>query len=383
MEDPQALLRAAVAALQSGRPAEARERVSRAIRQGADNASVWAILAVSSAELEDWTTASEAADRSIGHEPRNPRAYVVKGDAYHAAGEHRAAAAFYGDALKFAPPEGQGSPDLVSALQRARTRIGELQSRFARHLESHVEAYVAAQDAAGTPTDRMKLAVDLLLGRRRVYQQEPRHLFFPGLPLREFYDPAAFDWVPTVEAATDEIREELLALLADGASFAPYLEAAADRPVHDVHGMKDNPDWGALYLWYNGAPVPEIQARCPRTTAVMQQVPLVFSGTRCPNVLFSRLRAGAAIPPHTGMLNTRAICHLPLIVPEGCGFRVGNDVREWVPGKVWLFDDSVEHEAWNRSDQDRVILIFEVWTPELSAAERGLVTRLLEAVDSY
>jgi aspartyl/asparaginyl beta-hydroxylase (cupin superfamily) len=115
----------------------------------------------------------------------------------------------------------------------------------------------------------------------------------------------------------------------------------------------------------------------------MEQVPLVFSGERCPNVLFSRLKAGAKIPPHHGMINTRLICHLPVVVPAGCGFRVGNDRREWIPGKVWLFDDTVEHEAWNDAREDRVVLIFEVWKPELGEHERALVTRLLEAVDSY
>ena len=127
----------------------------------------------------------------------------------------------------------------------------------------------------------------------------------------------------------------------------------------------------------------ENQARCPKTTEVMKNLPLVFSGKRCPNVLFSRLKQGSRIPPHHGMINTRLICHLPLIVPTRCGFRVGNDVREWVPGKVWLFDDTVEHEAWNDSGEDRILLIFEVWKPGLTDSEKNFMTRLLEAVDAY
>ena len=104
----------------------------------------------------------------------------------------------------------------------------------------------------------------------------------------------------------------------------------------------------------------------------MNVLPLVFSGQRCPNILFSRLRPGAKIPPHNGMINTRLIGHLPLIIPEDCGFRVGNSTRTWNVGEAFLFDDTIEHEAWNNSSEDRFVLIFEVWRPELTEAEQRL-----------
>ena len=89
------------------------------------------------------------------------------------------------------------------------------------------------------------------------------------------------------------------------------------------------------------------------------------------------------IPPHHGLLNTRLICHLPLIAPEGCALRVGNETRAWVPGQALVFDDSMEHEAWNLSDRLRVVLLFDIWRPELSLDERELVAAMLAAVDSY
>jgi aspartate beta-hydroxylase len=95
------------------------------------------------------------------------------------------------------------------------------------------------------------------------------------------------------------------------------------------------------------------------------------------------LRPGARIPPHTGYVNTRLICHLPLIVPDGCAIRVGNETRAWQEGRALVFDDTVEHEAWNRSDRLRVVLLFDIWRPELTLEERELVTRLLQAVDAY
>ncbi len=79
------------------------------------------------------------------------------------------------------------------------------------------------------------------------------------------------------------------------------------------------------------------------------------------------------------MFNTRLVCHLPLIVPPGCTFRVGNETREWREGKLVIFDDTIEHEAWNDSKEDRVVLIFDIWRPELSTRERDELTALLSA----
>ena len=146
--------------------------------------------------------------------------------------------------------------------------------------------------------------------------------------------------------------------------------------------MLENPDWSAHYLWKNGAPVPENAARSPKTMAALEQVPLPRIPGRSPMAIFSLLQPGTRIPPHNGFINTRLICHLPLIVPPGCGFRVGNEVRPWEEGRAWLFDDTIEHEAWNDSDRPRAILLFEVWRPELSEEERALVCAMVQAIDS-
>jgi aspartyl/asparaginyl beta-hydroxylase (cupin superfamily) len=95
------------------------------------------------------------------------------------------------------------------------------------------------------------------------------------------------------------------------------------------------------------------------------------------------LRPGAHIPPHNGLINTRLIVHLPLIVPGQCRLRVGNETREWQPGKVWLFDDTIEHEAWNDSAETRVILIFEVSRPDVTDAEHEQISRVFEALDAH
>ena len=99
--------------------------------------------------------------------------------------------------------------------------------------------------------------------------------------------------------------------------------------------------------------------------------------------MFSVLQPATRIPPHTGVSNTRLVVHLPLIIPPNCGFRVGNETREWRPGTAWVFDDTIEHEAWNDSDRPRTILIFDIWSPFLSAAERELVSLVTAEADAF
>jgi aspartate beta-hydroxylase len=148
--------------------------------------------------------------------------------------------------------------------------------------------------------------------------------------------------------------------------------------------MLGNPSWSAFYLWKGGSPVAANIARCPATAAALEAAPLCRIPGRTPSILFSLLRPGAHIAPHHGFSNTRYICHLPLIVPEGCAMRVGSETRSWVEGRACAFDDTIEHEAWNRHpDRLRVVLIFDVWRPELSELERELVSQTLQAVDAF
>ena len=378
--NPQQLLGDAIAALRARKPENAALMAREAVTLGLDDTTVWGVIALANRNMGDYEAAHDAADRAIAHDARNARACVVKGDAFYAQKNPKAAAAFYQRGLTLSPLH----PDMVQEIRveflRAQTRLYELQTAFSEHMTQQVQPLFDDEESC---TPRMRSALDLLLGKRRLYYPQPRHIMFPGLPLHDFYPRDLFPWIADLEARTPEIQAELAALMAEGRSFDPYLTEQTERPIFDAHGMTNNDDWGALYLWRNGASVQENQALCPVTTDVMNSLPLVFSGQRCPNILFSRLKAGATIPPHHGMINTRLIGHLPLVIPSDCGFRVGSETRSWVEGEAFLFDDTLEHEAWNRSDEDRIVLIFEVWKPELTTAEQELVSCMLTAVDSY
>jgi len=107
--------------------------------------------------------------------------------------------------------------------------------------------------------------------------------------------------------------------------------------------------------------------------AALAHAPVVDVPKRGPTSFFSRLEPKTRIPAHTGSTNTRLTVHIPLIIPPNCGFRVGSEVREWHPGTALVFDDTIDHEAWNDSDEQRVVLIFDVWNPLLTQAERDLM----------
>ena len=257
--------------------------------------------------------------------------------------------------------------------------------RYASEFAEFLQRRLADQGFNASSSRRLALSLDIMLGKKQVYQQQPMQFYFPELPQIQFFDRDQFPWLDVVEAATGDIRAELKEIMQqDSNAFAPYVEALATRArISSDAGLTASPQWSAFYLVRNGEVIERNAERCPKTMKAVEKVPFDRIPGKTPSVLFSQLLPGARIPPHTGFTNTRLICHLGVIVPEGCGFRVGNETREWQEGKSWVFDDTIQHEAWNHSRHTRVILLFDIWRPELLAEERRLVSVLLEAITAY
>jgi aspartyl/asparaginyl beta-hydroxylase len=316
-----------------------------------------------------------------GAAEREIRDLLARGRGYAQVGDSRAAASFFAAALRAAAAAAGLPAPLLAELRSAEAYV----RRAAADYQAHLERAVAGTNAG----PRLDEALAILLGRKPLrlppvpYPQRPSVFHFPGLPPHPFYEREAFGWAPALEAATAAIRGEVEALLAEGADFRPYVEQEENRPQRDFHGLQGDPSWTAFYLWKDGATIDANAARCPQTVAAIRGVPLSRIGSRTPSVFFSLLRPGAYIPPHHGMLNARLICHLPLIVPPGGWLRVGGETRAWQEGRLLIFDDSIEHEAKNPADRLRVVLIFDIWRPELSAAERRGIAAIFDAIDSY
>ena len=371
---------AGLQALRAGNAQAARELLSRSAARVRDNPAVLLGLAQACLSLKDDAGSLLAIDRLLALNPGDPYALILRADHFAAHGDPRSAAAHYRAALRAAPRPEQLTAQLARELRRAQQICEQYAGQYKSFLRERLGAS-GFDPARSSP--RFAESLDIVLGERRIFVQEPRTYYFPGLPQIQFYDRARFPWLEVVEAATEAIRAELLELMQEHGTFAPYVQGDPNRPHNQQQGMLNNPAWSTCYLWKNGEVVPDNAARCPRTLRALKGAPLAQVPNRSPSILFSLLKPGTRIPPHNGLVNTRLICHLPIVVPPSCGFRVGNETRDWLPGKALVFDDTIEHEAWNLSDQTRVVLLFDVWRPELSDEERALVVALFEAIDAY
>lgn len=223
-------------------------------------------------------------------------------------------------------------------------------------------------------------------GERRAAPPDPRQkpslLYFPGLPAAPWYDRDRFPWFASLERETPHIRAELLAAMSHGGrSESVFASAEAGR--RGLAGAAGAPAWNGFYFWRHGEPREANHALCPRTSATLESLPLVRIRGNAPEVMFSVLAPGTHILPHRGATNTRVVCHLPLVVPEGCAITVAGERREWRDGEAIAFDDTYEHEAWNRGSATRVVLIIDVWNPHLTAAERDAVAVLAETMGDF
>ncbi|MGH7107102.1 MAG: aspartyl/asparaginyl beta-hydroxylase domain-containing protein [Acetobacteraceae bacterium] len=379
LTDPAALAAAGFEALQRGDPAAAREHFEHATAAAGSSADAWFGLSLAHRRLRKPQAERVALERALEVEPRHVPALIRKGDLYTETSDARSATPFYRAALKITSSMRQLPPSWRTELDR----ISALIDRNSRDFEQHLLEDLRSHGFGGPGTRRFAHALDLLLGRRQIYVQKPQIFYFPGLPQIQFYEREEFSWVAELERDTAAIREELSAVLKSADRFAPYMQGSPDRPVFNTNGLLNDPAWSACHLIQGGEEIAANAALCPWTMSLLRRLPLCRIKGRTPTVLFSLLRPGAHIPPHHGFINTRLICHLPLIVPSGCALRVGNETRPWREGEVLVFDDTIEHEAWNRSADLRVVLLFDIWRPELTDTERSLVAAMLESIDRF
>ncbi|MGI4881392.1 MAG: aspartyl/asparaginyl beta-hydroxylase domain-containing protein, partial [Janthinobacterium lividum] len=282
--------------------------------------------------------------------------------------------------LAVAPPIAETTPPLSDVLTHATAFVTTRNADFAATIDAALAPAIAA--VAPAARRRFDAAVGAATGRRRVFVNECAGMHFPFLPADEFFAREHFPWLAAFEAHAPAVRAEVEALLGRGDAIEPYVAMEPGAPPNKWTPLDRSLDWGCYYLWQYGKPIDAALAACPATAAALAEVPKAELPGRAPTAFFSILKPRTRIPPHTGVSNTRTIVHLPLIVPPGCGFRVGGEMREWVEGQAFAFDDTIEHEAWNDSDEVRVVLILDVWNPYLTADERTLVQQFYRAADA-
>ena len=353
----------------------------RAAAADGQSARLWINVALSSQHLGDSDGEESALFKALAVDPYDLLALLLRGKLQERLGKTAHAASSYGAAASVAPPLDRLPPDLRQAVIDARTYCEQYNRSLAAFLDQTLEP--ALQACGSAALDRFKLSVDILVGRKQRFDPQPLRYFMPQLPVIEFFDRSAFPWLDALEAQWEAIRDEFLAVLRVDQGFTPYITYGADQPVAQWAELNHSPRWSAFHLIKEGARVEENASRCPVTMAAWSQTPWPDQASRTPVAMYSVLKPRTHIPSHVGASNCRLVTHLPLVVPLGCRFRVGNQTREWVPGKAWVFDDTIEHEAWNDSDQLRVVLIFDTWHPSLSFEERRLITALNAGLDAF
>jgi aspartyl/asparaginyl beta-hydroxylase (cupin superfamily) len=315
-------------------------------------------------------------------EPRHLFALLQKATLLESQGKTRAAAKVYHHALQTIPPGTSVPGALRGLIDKALEATKANDAALDAHLTGQLQELRTRHSSA--EQDRFDHCVDAFFGRRMIFTPRPTFLHFPQLPAREFYPRTEFPWLERLEAATADVREEFERVFAeDAASLEPYVAYPEGVPLDQWAELNHSRRWSVFYLWRDGKPIEEHVRRCPRTAQLIASLPLLDIAGYAPTVFFSILDAKSHIPAHTGVTNTRVIVHVPLVIPLACRFRVGSTTREWRPGAAWVFDDTIEHEAWNDSDVPRAILILDVWNPYLTAAERDLVSAMVTGIARY
>lgn len=373
-EHPKALNALGLNALESGAHDAAIGLLQRAIAADPTAPELWMNLARAHRERGDNAGEEAALNGALAIDQRYFMALVRMAELHERQGDSVRAAERWGGVLAIAAGIDEPNDGLVAMLDHARNYVLRQRESFARTIDTGLTAERGA--LAAVDRRRVDACIDHALGRRTIYTNNCAGMHFPFLPADEFFPRQHFPWLAEIEAKTEVIRDELTAILAEDAALVrPYVAMAPGTPANKWSALDHSLQWGALHLWKDGRRDDAVCARAPQTAAAIEALPLSDLPQRTPTVFFSILQPGAHLPAHTGVSNVRAIVHLPLIVPTGCSFRVGGETRDWREGEAWVFDDTIEHEAWNRSEQMRAILIFDVWNPYITEHERGLLRR--------
>lgn len=363
------------------------ELLERSVRAAPERPLGFQNLALTHKVRGEYAAALAALERALELQAVFPMALIHKGSILELLGQHRDAIRAYLQAWKQKPDfqqlrfSAQVPPhvrELLShsadAISQARIELldralAELRSQNASDALQRVEQFAALY--LGTARPKYKHAM-----------QRPAYLYFPELEPRAFFERDEFAWAAQLESATAEIRHELQTVLQQPQELQPYVQVNAQNPAQWKE-LNNSTQWSAFHFYKAGERHAANCARCPITANIIEKLPLVRTHSHSPEVFFSILKPGTHIPPHHGLGNYKIAVHLPLVVPQDCAIRVGNETRTWSEGHCLIFDDSFQHEAWNKSSELRAVLILEVWNPQLSDAERQAVSTVLSVVQEF
>ena len=418
----EARLQAARTLLEQGQNEQAVHAYEALLQSDPDSIEALNVLGMHALGAKEHARAIELFERALALEPASAQAASNLGLAHLTAEQPEPARDLFARALQLAPKSFIGRLHYAHALELLGNKHAALVNYFRaitdaqtkgrwlnerttapvlRELVKHAIRFVGTGrkrlfDAVLEPLRerhgadalrRTEHCLSLYLGEQQTSypdpRQKPKFLYFPDLPPTTYFDRELFPWYTLLESNFDVIRAELRSVLSASDSLEPFLGQAPPEALAEYLGGVENPVWNAFFFYRHGERYDANCARCPKTSAILDQLPIVRVRDHAPEVCFSVLTPGTHILKHQGVTNTRLVTHMPLIVPENCAINVGGEEKVWQEGECFSFDDTFEHEAWNRGKSTRVVMLLDAWNPYLSPVECEAVTGLVEAIGDF
>ena len=352
--------------------------------------AITARYAICRAALGDPASAAPAFGKALAERPGDFALRLAHGETLDALGDGDAAVRAYLRAICDAQERGRWlsdastPPGLRERVKRAMQRVDEgRRASFMHALEPHIATY--GRDSLERVIEALDIHLGLQAAPARDPRQQPKFFWMPSLPPTTFFDPKLFPWYEALEAQTAAIRDEALVRLRETSGLEPFL-GKLDKAVEAefLSGDEHSRAWDAFFFFRHGTRFDDRHAACPRTSAALDDVPLTRIRAHAPEVLYSVLAPRSHITAHHGVTNTRVVTHLPLQIPDGdCAIVVGGDTHRWRQGRCITFDDSMLHEAWNRTGETRVVMILDTWNPHLEEPERVALKDLVERIGDF
>ena len=378
-------------ALARGEFAEAERMLQLASEREPEQPEIWKTLGLVHMGAGRAAEAAAAFDHALRLDPEHFVARLHRGAAMERMGRTYDAVACYFGAIVAAQNRGLWLSDDTTPSGLRPVVKHAMRSVNANRRNLLLELLAPLRQLHGADTlRRVEQGLAIYLGDAPANYPEPRQrpkfFYVPGLRTQPYFERELFPWHVELEKHTEAIRAELLGILSEDVGMEPFLGTNDNELLGQqklLAGNRGPAEWNAFFFHRHGEVFEQNAGRCPRTTEMLDSLPLVHIREHAPEVLFSVLTPGSHILPHHGITNTRLVTHLPLIVPEDCAIRVGGVDHAWQEGRCVTFDDTFEHEAWNRSDKPRVVMIMDSWHPDLGEVEREAISLLIGGIGDF